>query len=285
MARPAIPSFVQARLGPAAIDLTGAGACQVMQGNGLVAKAGPPDLIERERLVLMELSPRLPVAVAPLVDAGDGWLLIEAVADGGAPWARADVAAALGDLASLHAAFAESESLSSPLLARPLGRGLADALAYARRMAALDSILPGAAAVALDPAPLLDALNGQPDTLLHGDPWPPNVLRPEPGRRVWIDWAGAAVGPAALDVASWLDQSPWILDAPDDPSVTDQFDAYAAAAAVVDVAGFARAVDAATVLWFLTIDVPRLPIVRHAPDVVERILAPRRAALARLGLG
>ncbi|HLF99448.1 MAG TPA: hypothetical protein VI916_03185 [Acidimicrobiia bacterium] len=285
MSRPAIPPFVQARLGPAPVDLTGAGSCHVMKGHGLVAKAGPPEVIERERYALEDLGPQLPLVVAPLVDAGDGWLLFDDVDDTDVPWAPSDVGAALSDLANLHAAFVAAPALADPRLVHPLGDGLDGALAYARRMAGLDSILPGAAALAADPSPLVDALHEQPSTLLHGDPWPLNVLRPEPGRRVWLDWAGVAAGPAALDVASWLDQSPWVLDGPDHPSVAQQLDGYVDAAAIDDVPAFTRAVDAATLLWFLTIDLPRLPVVRHAPDVVERLLAPRRAALARLTLG
>lgn len=35
-----------------------------------------------------------------------------------------------------------------------------------------------------NPTPVLEAAAAEPATLLHGDPWPGNVLRPTSGRRV-----------------------------------------------------------------------------------------------------
>lgn len=278
------PEHVLDQLGLQARDVTGGGRSIVLRGNDLVAKAGPPDVITRERLVVEHLAHRLPLRVPGLRDAGEDWVLLDLVADTDQPWTAAEVEAALADLAALHAAFRDDAVLGAPVLRDPLGADLDVKLRFARRMPGLDAILPGAAALADDPSPLLEALTTQPDTLLHGDPWPENIRRPSPTERVWVDWAGVARGPAALDVATWLDQAAWVLDEPSDPGPGQQLDWYLEAAEVADPEAFRRAVDAATLLWFLTIDVSRLPVVRHAPHVVERLLEPRRAALRRLGM-
>ncbi|MBI2168161.1 MAG: hypothetical protein HYU28_01480 [Actinobacteria bacterium] len=280
MGADSIPAEVLARLGPAPENVTGAGRSVVLAGNGLVVKTGAPEVIARERLILTRLADQLPVEVPRLRDSAERWVLVDQVPDDQAPWERSEVEAALTDLSALHRAFEGHPILDEAILRDPLGADLDASLGYARRVPGLDAILDGAAALAADPTPLLEALAGPPVTLLHGDPWPLNVLRPAPGRRVWIDWAGTARGPAALDLATWLDQAAWVLDA---PRVSEQFERYAQAAGVDDVVAFRRGVDAATVLWFLTIDVPRLPVIRHAPAAVERLLEPRRHAMHRLG--
>jgi hypothetical protein len=68
--------------------------------------------------------------------------------------------------------------------------------------------------------PLIDEYGG-PDTLLHGDLWPKNVLvERAPGGRVrarLIDWDRAAVGPVSYDLSTFLSRFPprdrrWILE-------------------------------------------------------------------------
>lgn len=278
-----LPPHVLDRLGPDPLDVSGEDACTVLSGGGMVAKAGPAALLARERLVLEELAPRVPVALPPLVEGGNGWILLEAVGDAATRWTRDDVEACLADLGTFHGAFVGDDVLDDPRLRRPLGDELDSALGAARDMADLDSLLPGATALAADPTPLLDRLAGQPDTLLHGDPWPGNVRRPAVGRRVWVDWSGTARGPAALDVATWVDMTPWAVD--DLAPSEEQVGVYARTTGIERPDDFARAVDAATVLWFLLVDAARLEGVRHDPQLVERLLAPRRAAMDRLGLG
>jgi hypothetical protein len=117
-------------------------------------------------------------------------------------------------------------------------------------------------------------------TVLHGDPWPANILRPAPGRRVWVDWELASLGPAAADLASWLGQTPWHTGMPAD----GHLEAYLAARSLpVDRPGFERALDAATVLWFLCYDVPRLAAGRRpAPAAPEPAMMLPLVAAERL---
>jgi thiamine kinase-like enzyme len=115
-----------------------------------------------------------------------------------------------------------------------------------------------------DPVVLVEAAGSEPPTLLHGDPWPGNVLRPAPDRRVWVDWELASVGPAAADLASWLDQAPWyaaaaVVAGGSGPRYRDDAEIYLAARSrPVDRETFKAARDAAAVLWFLAYDVTHL---------------------------
>jgi len=279
---PGLPRDVAERLGEDARDVSGAGAGCVLQGNGLVAKVGAAAAIAREQIALVELRPWMPVGVPEVVDAGEGWLLLREVGVTADPWTGGDALACLEDLASLHRAFSDHAVLGDPRLCDPLGRDLEPSLAPARHLPDLDRLLPGSAALAADPTPLLVPLARAPATLLHGDPWPLNVARPGRGRRVWLDWSNAACGPAALDVATWVDQTPWVLDGA--PQAEVQVAAYCAAAGVTDDTEFALAVAAATLLWFLAVDAPRIATEEPDPDVIERILAPRQRAMAALGL-
>lgn len=247
-----LPGEVVALLGAGLLEQTGAGACRVVSGGGLVAKVGPPEVVAREAALLRT---PLPVGVPALVDAGHGWLVATAEDDDDTPWSADELRAALSDLAHLHDAFAGSVPDGvRPVLRRPFSAEGAGALLGPVR--GLRFPLPDELAALLhDPTPLLEAAGREPLTVLHGDPWPGNVLRPSPGRRVWIDWELASLGPAAADVASWLNQTPWHTGSPAD----GHLDAYLAARSrPVEPERFERALDAATVLWFLAYDVPPL---------------------------
>ena len=262
-----LPGAVTDLLGAHIVDHTGAGACRVVSGSGLVAKVGPPDVVAREASVL---ATPLPLAVPVLIDAGPGWLVMVAEDDDVSPWEEPDLHAALADLARLHDGF-ESSTLedADAFLRRPFPPdGLEALLAPIRR---LSFPLPGALARLLDdPAAIMAAAAAEPVTLLHGDPWPGNVLRPAPGRRVWLDWELASLGPAAADVASWLGQTPWHTGAPAD----GHLEAYLAARSLpVDRRSFERALDAATVLWFLAYDVPQLAAGRGPRAAMPQLAA------------
>lgn len=247
-----LPGAVTALLGADIVDHSGAGACRVVSGNGLVAKVGPLDVVTREASVL---ATPLPVTVPLLIDAGPGWLVMVAEDDAGSPWEEPDLHAALSDLARLHDAF-HSFTLEDgdAFLRHPFSPEGVEALLAPIRP--LSFPLPGPLAELLDnPAAIVAAADAEPATVLHGDPWPGNILRPAPGRRVWVDWELASLGPAAADVASWLGQTPWHTGVPAD----GHLEAYLAARSLpVDRSGFKRALDAAMVLWFLAYDVPRL---------------------------
>jgi len=267
-----LPGAVKALLGADVVDHAGAGACRVVSGGGLVAKVGPPDVVAREASML---ATPLPLSVPVLVDAGPGWLVMTAEDDDGGPWEEPDLHAAVSDLAGFHDAF-QSSSLedAEAFLRRPFSPdGIEILLARSRRVTIP---LPGVLADLLDdPSAIVAGAEAEPVTLLHGDPWPGNILRPGPGRRVWVDWELASLGPAAADVASWLGQTPWLTGAPAD----GHLEAYLAARSLpVDRPRFERALDAATVLWFLAYDLPQL-----AANSPGRALAlPALAAAERL---
>jgi hypothetical protein len=272
-----LPGAVTALLGTDVVDHSGAGACRVVSGGGLVAKVGPPEVVAREAALL---DAHLPLTVPMLVDAGPGWLVMTAEADEEGPWEDDDLRAALSDLARLH----DDVQLFSfdgadALLRRPFSpEGMQALLAPVRR---LMLPLPDALADLLDdPAPIVEAAAAEPATVLHGDPWPGNILRPAPGRRVWLDWEMASLGPAAADVASWLGQTPWHTGAPAD----GHLEMYLAARSVpIDRRRFERALDAATVLWFLAYDVPQLAAKeRPGPAVPEPALMRPLVAAERL---
>ena len=242
----------------------------MVSGGGLVAKVGPPDIVAREASVL---ATPLPVSVPLLVDAGPGWLVMTAEDDDESPWEEPDLHAALSDLAHnlVEAAVTEIEEGVEVLLA-PIRR--------------VSFPLPDALADLLDdPTPIVAAADAEPVTVLHGDPWPANILRPAPGRRVWVDWELASLGPAAADVASWLGQTPWHTGMPAD----GHLEAYLAARSLpLDPPGLDRALDAAMVLWFLAYDVPRLaagqgpgPVVPAPAMMLPLVAAERLAAQLR----
>jgi len=273
-----LPGAVTALLGPDIVDHSGAGACRVVSGGGLVAKVGPPDVVAREASVL---ATPLPVSVPLLVDAGPDWLVMTAEDDDASPWEEPDLRAALSDLARLHDAF-QSFTLEDgdAFLRQPFSpEGVEALLAPTRR---LSFPLPDPLADLLDdPTPIVTAAEAEPMTVLHGDPWPANILRPAPGRRVWVDWELASLGPAAADLASWLGQTPWHTGVPAD----GHLEAYLAARSLpVDRPAFERALDAATVLWFLAYDVPRLAAGRRpapavpAPAMMLPLVAAERLA-------
>jgi len=270
---------VAALLGASMVEHEGAGACRVISGGGLVAKIGPPDVVAREAAVL---ATPLPVSKPVLVDTGPGWLVMTAEPDDDGPWGEDELQAALGDLARLHDAFAPgAAALADAPLRRPFSPEGADLLLEPVRRLGFD--LPAALGrVLADPAVLLAAASDEPVTLLHGDPWPGNVLRPSPGRRVWIDWEMAGVGPAAADLATWLGQTPWHAGVPDGALAGREVEIYLSSRSrpVDDPVRFERALHAATVLWFLAYDVPQLA---GAPaGRADMLISAAQAALDRL---
>ena len=250
-----LPGGIVALLGATVVEHPGGGACRVVSGGGLVAKVGPPDVVAREAAML---ATPLPVRVPVLVDRGPDWIVMTAVDDDDGPWSQQELHGALADLAQLHDEFEHSEPLQA--LRRPFTPAGADALlAPVRRLGV--PLPPRLASLLADPAPLLAATADEPRTVLHGDPWPGNVLRPSAGRRVWIDWEMASVGPAAADLATWLNQTPWHPGVPAETvdSQGETVEIYLSSRSrAVDRERFLRALEAASVLWFLAFDVPQL---------------------------
>jgi thiamine kinase-like enzyme len=55
-------------------------------------------------------------------------------------------------------------------------------------------------------------LRNEPATLLHGDYWPGNLIVYPPENLYVIDWQLAAIGPAALDLLSFIQTSLWFFE-------------------------------------------------------------------------
>lgn len=252
-----LPEVVRRRLGERPTDLTRLGSSRVLQGNGYVVKVGPQHRIARETYVLRDLRQRLPLAVPELVDIGEGWMLLTDVGPDDPPGRWSPVP--MRDLAALHREFTADPAVDHPSLADPFG---APRMAGPPLPAPLD-------ALAADPSPLVAALADLPVTLVHGDAWHGNLLwRGE--RPWWLDWEEASRAPAVADLATWLYGTPFVAPS---PAPAADLAAYEQAYGPVD----RRALEAAYLLLFLTLDVPVLSEIRNAAQVV----ADRAARAAR----
>jgi phosphotransferase family enzyme len=268
----AVPSRVLARLGRAPEELGRFGSSRVVRGEGVVLKVGPTDRAAREAFMLAEIG-GLPLAVPSLLDAGDGWLLLEEV-DSISHFEGSERDDALADLARLHDVFAGGALLSDRRLRDVTGYELPGLRERSMRLAR-DLVLPEPLrALATDPEPLLTHLRDA-NTLLHGDAWPGNVLPLPGGGRCWIDWEEAGTGHAALDLANWLYGSPWVPPAPDPNH--DLATYLSARTSPIDGREFRLAVDCAVVLLFLLLDLPGLA---GWEDREGRVLIEERAATA-----
>jgi len=271
----AVPNEVLARLGPAPRDLSRLGSARVLEGEGVVLKAGPSDRTARETLVLGELSGTLPLAVPSLVEAGPGWLLLRLVDIREPSHPAAWRAGALAELAGLHDAFADAPILADQRLRDLTGREFPALLERTAELAdALDLPEP-LRRLAVNPGPLLAELEGE-STVIHGDAWPGNVLSTADEARCWIDWEEAGVGHPALDLANWLFGSPWVAPATDPDADLAVY--LEARATPVDAVAFRRTVEAAVLLLFLLLDLPG--IARWEENKRSEMIL-RRAALAR----
>jgi hypothetical protein len=221
----------------------------------------------------------LPLTGPPLVAAGEGWVVTAEVPDREEPWSDGDLHGALTDLARLHDGYeAALPAGAGAVLRQPFDGASTDRLLAPARPHA-DRLPPLLARLLADPTPLLDGLRREPVTLLHGDPWPDNVRRPGPERRVWVDWEQASAGPAAADLATWLDQTPWYLRREIDAG--EHLSVYLAARRrPIDPAAFHRAVDTASVVWFFAFDVPELA--DAPPWLAEHMVSAKAEAASRV---
>jgi len=216
-----------------------------------VGKRLDPDIARRNELVarrwlpaagLGDTGPPLLATVAER-DASCVWHLYEDLGDCGLDVAEADhdrVALAVATIARIHARFArhpltpEFRNWGGDLGIHFYAASVRDAIT------ALDAVLshrPGLAPERLSLcerllarlAGLLDeqesrgaalALHGGPETLLHGDLWPMNVMVRASGRDPQvrlIDWDHAAAGPVSYDLSTFLNRFPegervWMLE-------------------------------------------------------------------------
>jgi Phosphotransferase enzyme family len=206
-----------------------AGACSlvVKEPRG-ATRAGLAGAGRREVGMYTSLATELPVEIPALIAAapnGD-WLVLEAVrplrrAD---RWRADDYWRAVRNLVALHERFwgLRDDLDAFPWLGRPLEADFAvhvtaaaqaierivtsgkpEALASRpERVANLAQLTAQADRIA---RPLLD----QPATLLHGDYWPGNIAAAAEGRQIVFDWQMASVGPAVLDLFTFVTKSQW----------------------------------------------------------------------------
>jgi thiamine kinase-like enzyme len=127
---------------------------------------------------------------------------------------------------------------------------------------------------------LVEILDAQPITLVHGDAYPGNVLRPQPGTRVWIDWEDSLVGPAAFDLAAFFGNGPWLLGR--SLSRREWLDAYRAALRTHQPA-IDESFDAALLVWTLSQSLDDL-LLERGTAALEAFVAERIHALDRLGM-
>ena len=262
------------RLGPSPQDLTRLGSSRVLRGNGLVAKAGPPEAIAREAFLFGEASALIPVNVPTLVDTGPGWILMEDV--GGEPAAPDDVSP-LEHLAPVHELFDGATGIEHERFRDVFGREREQLLALARGSANAAALPEPLASLLDDPSPLDAFLDAEPRTLVHGDAWSGNVLRRH--RRTSCGSTGRSrrrtrrVRP--LDVALRL------AVGAGSTSPEGALAAYLAARTTkVDPLAFRRAVDASAILGFLLTQLARLT--DREPDLIERVI--ERRNLIAIGL-
>jgi hypothetical protein len=205
------------------------GACSlvVKEPRG-ATRAGLAGAGRREVGVYASLAAGLPIHVPALIAAsptGD-WLVLEAVralrrAD---RWRAEDYWKAVRGLAALHERFwgLRDDLDAFPWLGRPLEADFAVHVAAAAQ--AIERIVTSGKPEALASRPervaILARLTAQADqiarpllelpaTLLHGDYWPGNIAVAAEGRQIVFDWQMASVGPAVLDLFTFVTKSQW----------------------------------------------------------------------------
>jgi Phosphotransferase enzyme family len=207
-----------------------------------VGKRLDPDIARRNELVarrwlpavgLDDSGPRL-LAVAAERDASSVWHLYEDLGDWGLDVARGDpdgVGLAVAAIAQIHTRFAghalipECRLWGGDLGINFYAASVRDAITTlgalrarkgrlgVERLAVCDRLLARLGKLADEHAARAEALerHGGPETLLHGDLWPMNVMvcanGPETRARL-IDWDHAAVGPVSYDLSTFLYRFP-----------------------------------------------------------------------------
>lgn len=260
-----VPEEVERYVGEDAELVLSTDEITVFAGRGYCARYGLPDVIARERAILLREFDGIPLSFPQVIDWDITWIVTEDLKTS-REWTDEQLCGALRELSRFHEAFEGSPHLVSSVLRRPFGRDSADLLTAARASgwqlpSPLDELL-------LDPAPLLEALDALPHTILHGDPWPANVAKRD-SEFIWMNWWQASVGPGVADFASWLDQTPFHVGRIVDRlgQINEYLDARSRP---LDRNAFAKGLDAARIYWFLAYDVPQLPALqKRRPDLAE----------------
>ena len=228
---PLSPSHVRPSIGrvrAAAIQYKGEiakGSCRliVKEPRG-TTRTGLAGAGRREVGVYRHLASEIPVKFPKLIgasEAGD-WMILEELKPIRPPedWEAADYEYSISALVGLHDRFwGLAEDLAAfPWLSRPLDSDFeihvtAAANSLERivdqgRLANWPDRVHTLAHLILNADKVIEPLMHQPFTLLHGDYWPGNISIREDGQFVF-DWQMAAVGPAILDVVTFILKSEW----------------------------------------------------------------------------
>jgi thiamine kinase-like enzyme len=166
---------IDAYIGDQPEELPNTADSRVLRGQGHVAKLATAELVEREYRLLQLAPKQFPMRVPKLVDHGIFWIVMREVPQRRDEWSDQELLQAVRQLAQLHERFMGSSVLDEPWLRDPLDKHLDVLLAEART---LDSYLDNdLKEILADPSEIVEYLRKQPKTLLHGDPFPDNILR------------------------------------------------------------------------------------------------------------
>jgi Phosphotransferase enzyme family len=214
--------------------------CDAVNGTArsFVAKRLAPEIARRNELVVRRWLPAVGLgdAAPPLLavvaerDSASVWHLYEDLGDSGLDAVQPDggrVRMAVAVIARIHLRFAghaltpELRLWGGDLGVRFYVANVRDAIASLEAMrsrrpglgeersSVCDRLLARLARLRDEETERAEALTrfGGPETLLHGDLWPMNVLVGSHGEKPWvrlIDWDHAAVGPVAYDLSTFL---------------------------------------------------------------------------------
>jgi hypothetical protein len=193
-----------------------------------ITRTGLAGAGRREVGVYQFLAEQLPVECPTLIAAslsGD-WLLLDAVPTirDASGWISDDYREAIKGMVALHDRFwGLGEDLNAfSWLSRPLTKDFevhVTGAAYAierivfngqpESLADSPERMQALAHLTADADRLAAPLRKQPRTFLHGDFWPGNISITSEGRHVVYDWQLAAIGPAILDLVTFIQKSRW----------------------------------------------------------------------------
>jgi hypothetical protein len=173
-------------------------------------------------------SPRTMLCTAPSDD--ECWIWMEDVAGTpGADWPVADYDSIAFDLATTQAAYAGGRSVlpGYPWLSRHWLRGWVDTLARdigalddealwrADEQAAMAALRPRIRAVWEAREGLLGLVESAPQTVVHNDFWPTNLIAADDGTTVAVDWSQVGVGSVGQDLDQLTLDPVWMQVLPD----------------------------------------------------------------------
>lgn len=182
----------------------------------------------REISIYKILGDQMPVPIPEMVAShpGGGWLVMRRLIEDRPPdtWRASDYLLAIDQLSILHDRFwGLGEDLASyPWISRPFDADYSIHVRAAESSIRRLSLISPPTLLSKDPSLLsllerilvhIDAIRAalmrDPFTLLHGDYWPGNINIYKDDILTIFDWEHAAIGPAAIDLVSFIYKSRW----------------------------------------------------------------------------